>query len=149
MTKVLQALEKNGIDIFSSVGGCHESPKELNLVHKQIDNKDINNPATLREDYRNEREQLEKDLDQKTNDFLTKLQLHRKLISKLHEVEEVAEKKELISQKVAVINDEEKKLKAQLVHKAKRRELLTEKFQVAKNQLEKYLAEKEALQKRI
>lgn len=50
-------------------------------------------------------------------------------------------------QELAAINDEEKKLKAQLVHKGKKRELLTEKLQVTRNQLKKYVAEKEQLRK--
>ena len=147
MAKIIKALAKSGIETWSTVGEYHESPTELNLVHRQIDNKDIHNPATFLNDCRNEREQLEKNLDQKTNDFLTKIQLHRKLISKLQNVEEFARKKDVMLQELAVINNEEKKLKAQLIHKGKRRELLTEKLQVAHNQLKKYVIEKEELQK--
>ena len=147
MAKIIKALAKSGIETWSTGGEYHESPTELNLVHRQIDNKDIHNPATFLNDCRNEREQLEKNLDQKTNDFLTKIQLHRKLISKLQNVEEFARKKDVMLQELAVINNEEKKLKTQLIHKGKRRELLTEKLQVAHNQLKKYVIEKEELQK--
>ena len=147
MAKIMKALQKKGIDTWSIEEVEHESSAKLTLAHNQIDNKDISNPATLLVDYRNEREQLEKNLDQKTNDFLSKIQLHRKLISKLQNVEEFARKKDVMLQELAVINNEEKKLKAQLIHKGKRRELLTEKLQVAHNQLKKYVIEKEELQK--
>jgi hypothetical protein len=147
MAKIIKALEKSGMKIWSTEKGYPESPTELNIIHNRINTKDINKPETFLKDCRSEREQLEKDLDQKTNDFLTKIQLHRKLINKLQGVEEFARKKNVMLQELAIINDEEKKLKAQLVHKGKKRELLTEKLQVARNQLKKYVAEKEQLQK--
>lgn len=93
MAKIIKALEKSGMEILSTEEGYPNSPTELNIVHNQIGNKDINNPATFIKNCCYEREQLEKDLYQKTNDFLTKIQLHRKLIRKLQGVEEFARKK--------------------------------------------------------
>ena len=55
------------METSQTVAGYDESPTLFNRDHKQICNKDVKNLATFLKDCRNEREQLEKNLDQKNN----------------------------------------------------------------------------------